>query len=84
MKSKLTLRMESDLIEAAKKVADDRKTSLSRLVAEYFRALLVSEPSEGSGSLPPKTRSLLGALRSDAHPEPTEADHAAHLERKYS
>ncbi len=84
MQSKLTLRMDSELIEGAKKVADHRNTSLSRLVAEYFSALLVNEPSEGSIALPPKTRSLLGVLRSDAHPEPTEADHAAHLERKYS
>lgn len=83
MQSKLTLRMESDLIEGAKKVAENRNTSLSRLVAEYFSALLVKEPSEGSVPLPPKTRALLGALRGGS-PEPTEADHAAHLERKYS
>lgn len=84
MQSKLTLRMDSDLIEAAKKVAEHRKTSLSRLVADYFSALLVNDPSEGSISLPPKTRSLLGALRAGAHSGPTEADHVAHLERKYS
>ena len=82
MKTKLTLRMDSELIEGAKVVADRRKTSLSRLVAEYLRALLRSDPSSDLGHLPPKTEHLLGSLRSDS--STSEADHADYLEKKYS
>lgn len=84
MQSKLTLRMDSDLIEGAKKVAGHRNTSVSRMVADYFSALLNSDHSEESASLAPKTKSLLGALRTDSKPAPDESDHADYLERKYS
>lgn len=39
MKSKLTLRMDEDLKERAKKIAQRRGTSLSALVEDYFRIL---------------------------------------------
>jgi hypothetical protein len=84
MHSKLTLRLDSDLIESAKKIAESRNTSLSRIVAEYFTALLNSDPSTEAGSLPPKTRSLLGVLSTDFRPSPDESDYKDYLERKYS
>ena len=58
MATKLTLRMDEDLIERGKKVARERGKSVSRLVAEYFE-LLSRRPTE-EPSLPPVTRSLLG------------------------
>jgi hypothetical protein len=39
MQTKLTLRLDSDLIENTKKIAAARHTSLSLMVAEYFRSL---------------------------------------------
>ncbi len=85
MQTKLTLRMDSDLIEGAKKVAGHRNTSLSRMVADYFNALLSNDPAADSGGpLPPKTKSLMGVLRDDSKPVPNESDHADFLERKYS
>ncbi|RMH58744.1 MAG: hypothetical protein D6685_11820, partial [Bacteroidetes bacterium] len=65
---KLTLRLDRDLIEAAKRYADEHGTSLSRLVAGYFRALARQteaerQPQAGEdwkASLSPWTRSLLG------------------------
>ena len=39
MKTKLTLRLDSDLIEKTKTVAASRNTSLSLMVAEFFRSL---------------------------------------------
>jgi len=40
MKSKLTLRLDDDLKERAKRLASERGTSVSRLVEDYFRLLL--------------------------------------------
>lgn len=46
MKSKLTLRLDDDLKERAKRLADERGVSVSRLVEDYFR-LLLREPTGG-------------------------------------
>lgn len=55
MQTKLTPRMDSEVIEAAKKVADERNVSLSQLVAGFFNALITSESSTGLPQLlPPK------------------------------
>ena len=48
MKSKLTLRLDGDLKERAKQLADERGISVSRLVEDYFR-LLLQEPTGGDG-----------------------------------
>jgi len=48
MKSKLTLRLDDDLKERAKQLANERGTSVSRLVEDYFR-LLLHEPTGGDG-----------------------------------
>ena len=40
MKSKLTLRLDDELKERAKRLAEERGTSVSRLVEDYFRLLL--------------------------------------------
>ena len=39
-KSKLTLRLDDDLKERAKRLAEERGISVSRLVEDYFRLLL--------------------------------------------
>ena len=39
MKSKLTLRLDEDLKEQAKRLAEERGVSVSRLVEDYFRLL---------------------------------------------
>lgn len=48
MKSKLTLRLDDDLKERAKRLADERGISVSRLVEDYFR-LLLREPTGDDG-----------------------------------
>jgi hypothetical protein len=89
MQTKLTLRLERNLIELAKAYADERGTSVSQLVAAYLDAL--TRPSSTSldeawkEDLSPITRQLVGMGR----PEPgaTEADEATyreHLEAKHS
>jgi len=51
MKSKLTLRLDDDLKERAKRLAEERGISVSRLVEDYFRLLLHGRAG-GDGSSP--------------------------------
>ena len=78
MQTKLTLRLDEDLIREAKALARQRGTSLSRLVADYFRALSRSCPERpDEEALPPLTRSLVGALHeADLDEEDYRADRA--------
>jgi Family of unknown function (DUF6364) len=65
--SKLTLRLDSGLIEGAKAFAQEHERSVSQLVADYFTRLGVQSLSSPSGNMPvklsPTTRSLVGALK---------------------
>jgi hypothetical protein len=61
MNTKLTLRLDEDLIERAQRYSDATGKSLSKLVADYF-ALIETARDEDRGALPPKLRSLLDAL----------------------
>lgn len=64
MQSKLTLRLDDNLIRAAKSYAREADKSLSQIVADYF-ALLTAPSREDEGemaSLPPITRSLVGSV----------------------
>ena len=49
MKSKLTLRLDEDLKERAKRLADRRGTSVSKIVEHYFELLLQEGSSDASG-----------------------------------
>lgn len=74
MKSKLTLRLDERVKERAKRLAEKRGTSVSKIVEDYFRLLLREEtetpPASGSESdkntvpddLPPRTRRMVEAL----------------------
>ena len=46
MKSKLTLRLDKDLKEQAKRLAEKRGTSVSKIVEHYFRLLLREDSSD--------------------------------------
>ena len=83
MYTKLTLRMDSKIIEQAKQYAEEHGSSLSQLVAEYFAVLTAKD--EGAETferkLPPITRSLVGVLKeSEYNPE----DYRRYLEDKYA
>lgn len=80
MKNKLTLRLDESLIKEAKKYADEKGTSVSQLVADYF-ALLQSEKSiSKKEKLSPIAASLSGILKGS---EIDEEDYKSHLEEKY-
>ena len=77
MQTKLTLRLEEQLITRAKAHAKKRGKSVSQMVADYFALLDRDDQSE---TLAPLTRSLYGTLGSTAANEDT---YRKHLEEKY-
>jgi hypothetical protein len=85
MATKLTLRMDERLIEAAKRHAAARETSVSRMVAAYFEAL---DALSAGGPLPEglpapsaRVRALVGVLPPEPGPE---GAYRAHLGRKHA
>ena len=50
MKSKLTLRLDKDLKERAKRLAEKRGTSVSKIVEHYFKLLLQEDSPVQEGS----------------------------------
>ena len=74
MQTKLTLRIEQQIIEQAKQYAQTHGKSLSKIVADYLQAL--NQPPKQTIS--PITHSLQGVLTSV-----DESDYKKHLENKY-
>lgn len=79
MQTKLTLRLDADLVALAKAHAQEEGKSLSRMVADYFR-LLTTRKEESDEHLPPVVRSLKGALKGTGLDK---EDYHRYLEEKY-
>jgi hypothetical protein len=79
MATKLTLRIDEELITRAKTYAKRSGKSVSRLVADFFAVLSQSE-EEGTYNITPKVKSLHGLLR-DATVD--FEDYKKHIEQKY-
>ncbi len=79
MQTKLTLRLEEDLIEQAKAYAGKTGKSLSQVVADYFR-LLTTASKRPAGPPAPLTQSLRGLLK-DTGVE--EGDYRRYQEEKH-
>jgi Family of unknown function (DUF6364) len=64
MQTKLTLRLDENLIQAAKTYAREADKSLSQIVADYFALLTAQSQTDEiiMASLPPITRSLVGSV----------------------
>jgi hypothetical protein len=78
MQTKLTLRLEDQLIEQAKSYAAQAGKSVSQIVADYFK--LLTAPTTGARPSSPVTRSLRGVLRGA---KLDEGDYKKYLEEKY-
>ena len=61
MNTKLTLKLDKNILEKAKEYASLRNLSLSKLVEEYFQKLIAKE--EFKQKLSPKVRKLSGILK---------------------
>ncbi|MCP4757066.1 MAG: antitoxin [Proteobacteria bacterium] len=59
MNTKLTLTLDGKTIESAKRYAKEHKTSLSKLVEFYFRAI-ASDSEDAIERIPPITKGLSG------------------------
>jgi len=79
MNTKLTLRLDKDLIKKAKVYSAKRGKSVSALVADFFSLLRIEEEPENE-SLPPKVASLKGILKGK---KVSEEDYRKYLEEKY-
>lgn len=60
MDTKLTLRLDGDIIQSAKEYARAKQTSLSRLVARYLKSL--TQSSKAAVVLSPLVTELTGTL----------------------
>jgi replicative DNA helicase len=79
MQSKLTLRLEEELVRRAKRLAKKKGKSVSKIVADYF-TLFEAQKKKPEEKFSPIVQSLKGALRG------TTIDVQAyrkHLEEKY-
>ncbi|MFA5786163.1 MAG: DUF6364 family protein [Actinomycetota bacterium] len=79
MNTKLTLRLDDELIRKAKRYSSESGKSVSQLVADYFALIDTDEDIPGT-EITPRVRSLIGSLRGATA---TEADYRRHLEEKY-
>ncbi len=79
MATKLTLRIDEELIARAKTYAKRSGKSVSQMVADFF-ALLSQSEEEQSQKISPKVKSLHGLLR-DATVD--FEDYKKHIEQKY-
>lgn len=78
MQTKLTLRLEEELIEQAKSYAAHSGKSISQIVSDYFK--VITAPSAAPAQTPPITKSLRGLLRNS---ELDEEDYKKYLEEKH-
>ena len=78
MQTKLTLRLDDQLVRAAKQHARQAGCSVSQMVSDYFAAIASAESRPLT--LTPKVSQLMGALEGA---DVDEADYHAHLERKH-
>lgn len=79
MQTKLTLRLDDQLIEQAKAYAAQSGKSVSQVVADYFK-LLTTEKIRSAAPPTPITQSLRGLLR---EAKLDEDDYKKHLEEKH-
>jgi hypothetical protein len=66
MNTKLTLTLEKQVIDQAKKYAADQGKSLSEMVESYFRYITESSPKLNTGRLSPRVEKLRGIMQVDA------------------
>lgn len=62
MQTKLTLRLDEELIREVKSIADRKGQSVSKIVANYFNSLR-EKPKVPKTNLTPIVQSLKGSLR---------------------
>jgi hypothetical protein len=79
MSTKLTLRLNDEVIKQAKKTARSKGVSLSRIVEDYFRSFTARKGKEAPDT--PVLSEIAGVL--SAFKKESRAEYRKHLEEKY-
>lgn len=79
MDSKLTLKLNSSVIEQAKQLAKAKNISLSKLIENYLQA--ITKQSKQDFEISPLVKSLSGVLKDDG--SDYRKDYTDHLSDKY-
>jgi len=66
MNTKLTLTLEKEIIDQAKKYASVKGRSLSEMVENYFKYLTEFKPEEKIEKLSPRIKKLRGVMKVDS------------------
>lgn len=80
MDKKLTLSLNQEIIEKAKRYASSNGISLSRLIEAYLNAITSAENNHGE--ITPLVKSLTGVIKLDENFDEKE-DYSDHLFNKY-
>jgi len=78
METKLTLKMDQEIIQSAKNYAENNKRSLSKLVEDYFRNLITE--NEPKKEFSPLVEELSGII---SETDLKNLDYVEYLEKKY-
>lgn len=81
MNTKLTLNVDKNVIERAKKYAKSNRTSLSNLIENFLGSLTQKE--EGKSKVSPLVESLTGVIPYESE-EDYKKDYSEYLNKKYS
>lgn len=81
MNTKLTLRIDSELIDKAKRWSKDRNISLSKAVANFFENM--DENNINTDDLSPWAKGLIGSIKLDGEIGDYKEVYGQHLEEKY-
>ena len=82
MNSKLTLKLDTEVIKDAKKYASQQGASLSKLVENYFKALALAQQEELPSHLTPVVKELSGVIPANDYEDEKDA-YTDYLRKKY-
>lgn len=80
METKLTLRLKKNVIDQAKRYANDHETSLSKLIENYLSA--ITTETKSVVKISPLVQSLSGVIQLTKD-EDTKVKYREHLNEKY-
>ena len=80
MDTKLTLRLDKEIIERAKEYANKNNISLSKIIESYLDAMTKGESAENK--ITPLVKSLSGVIKIDKDAD-IKKDYVAYLSSKY-
>jgi hypothetical protein len=80
METKLTIRLKKNIIDQAKRYANDHETSLSKMIENYLSA--ITTESQSIVKISPLVQSLSGVIQLSEN-EDTKGKYHEHLHEKY-